>query len=96
MQLAPFKVNDAGRPVLPVCVAWKPTPTEAFGAMLPLYETLRAVTWPLLGEYVAFQPDVIVCPLGSAKASVQPLTGALLVLVMVIDAVRPLFQALTV
>ena len=38
----------------------------------------------------------MVCPLGRVKASAQPFTVVVLVLVMVIDAVRPVSQALTV
>src|ERR687888_371074 len=37
----------------------------------------------------------MICPLGRVKASVHPFTVVVLVLVMVMDAVRPLFQALT-
>lgn len=44
VQAALFDVNAAGRALLPVWVAWKPMPTEAFGARLPLYEGLRGVT----------------------------------------------------
>src|SRR6185437_2887982 len=57
---------------------------------------LRAVTAPLVGEYVAFQPDVMFCPPGSVKASVQPLMAVLPVLVIVMFDVRPVFQALIV
>jgi hypothetical protein len=64
--------------------------------MVALYETFRAVTAPLDGEYVPFHPDVMVCPLGSVKARLQPLTAVPLVLAMVIAAVSPVFQALTV
>jgi hypothetical protein len=96
VQAVPLSVNEVGRPVLPVWVAWKPIPVEAFGASVPLYEALRAVTAPLFGEYDAFQPDVMVCPLGRVKASVQPVTVVVLVFVTVIDAVRPVFHELTV
>jgi hypothetical protein len=60
LQVAPLRVKAAGRPVLPVWVAWKPMPTEVFGAMVALYDTLRAVTAPLVGEYAAFHPPVMV------------------------------------
>jgi hypothetical protein len=39
-----------------------------------LWLTLRAVTCPLVGEYVAFQPEAMVCPLGILKTSDQPFT----------------------
>ncbi len=35
-QAVPLRVNEAGLPVLPVWVAWKPMPTDAFGAMAAL------------------------------------------------------------
>src|SRR5687768_6989070 len=57
---------------------------------------LRAVTAPLAGLYVAFQPEVIVCPAGSVKARAQPLTVEPPVLVMVKFSVRPVFQGLRV
>jgi hypothetical protein len=43
-------VKVAGRPVLPVCVAWNPMSIEALGAIVALYDMLRAVTAPLVGE----------------------------------------------
>ena len=49
-QDAPLRVNDVGLAALPLWVAWKPMLTEAFGASAPLYETLRAVTAPEVGE----------------------------------------------
>src|ERR1041385_5472951 len=54
---------------------------------------LRAVTAPLAGAIVAFQAPVIVCPLGSVKASVQPLTAAAELFLIVTEAVNPVFQA---
>jgi hypothetical protein len=45
---------------------------------------------------VAFQPEVMVWPLGSVKARDQPLTAFVPVLVMVRVEVSPVFQALTV
>ena len=54
-----------------------------------------AVTWPLLGLYVAFQPEVMVCPDARLNFSDQPLMAALPVLVMVMLSVRPEFHALT-
>ena len=47
---APVSVNAAGLAVLPVWVAWKPMLTDAPGAIVPLYDTLRAVTAPEAGE----------------------------------------------
>ncbi len=70
--------------------------TLAFGAMVPSYEALVAVTAPEAGAYVAPQPLVTVCPAGRVKPNCQPLTGLEPVLVMVTDAVRPVFQALVV
>jgi len=48
-QLAPLSAKAVGAAVLPVWVAWKPIPTDALGAMLPLYDMLLAVTCPLDG-----------------------------------------------
>lgn len=50
---------------------------------------------PLVGEYVAFHPLVMVCPLGRVNASCQPLMALVPVLATVTLAVRPVFQALT-
>ncbi len=36
LQAAPLRVNEAGLPVLPVWLAWKPMLTDPPGAMLPL------------------------------------------------------------
>ena len=47
---APLSVNAVGVAVLPVWLAWKPTLTDAFGAMAALYATFLAVTCPELGE----------------------------------------------
>ncbi len=90
-----MRLKAAGGLVFPVCAAWKPMLTEALGAMVALYPTFRAVTAPLDGEYVAFQPLVIACPLGSVNARAQPLIAAVPLLAMVMLAVRPVFQALT-
>ena len=49
-QAVPLSVKEVGLPLLPVCVAWNPKLAEAFGAIVPLYDTLRAVTAPLTGE----------------------------------------------
>src|SRR3954451_10138694 len=57
---------------------------------------LRAVTAPVAGPNWAFQPEVMAWPAGSVKVSAQPLIAALPVLVMVMLAVSPVFQALTV
>jgi hypothetical protein len=46
----PLRLYEAGAELLPVCVAWKPTVIDAFGAMSPLYWTFLAVTCPELGE----------------------------------------------
>lgn len=54
------------------------------------------MTAPLVGAYVAFQPLVMFCPAGSGKASDQPSTVAVPVLVTVTEAVSPAFHALTV
>ena len=35
-QDVPLRVKDVGLAVLPVCVAWKPMPTEVFGATAAL------------------------------------------------------------
>ena len=64
--------------------------------MVPLYETFVAVTCPLVGAYVAFQPLVIVCPAGRVNVSDQPLMGDVPVFAMRMLAVRPVFQALVV
>jgi hypothetical protein len=37
--VAPLRVKAAGRPVLPLRLAWKPMPTEAFGAIVALYDS---------------------------------------------------------
>jgi hypothetical protein len=57
--------------------------------------TLVAVAWPLPGEYVAFQPLVMVCPDARLNLSDQPLIADEPVLVMVMLSVRPVFHALT-
>ncbi|SCL44099.1 hypothetical protein GA0070606_0137 [Micromonospora citrea] len=49
-QVEPFSANEVGPPVSPAWVAWKPMFTDAFGAMVALYATLRAVTAPPVGE----------------------------------------------
>lgn len=54
-----------------------------------------AVTWPLVGEYVALQPEVMVCPDARANLSDQPLMAVEPVLVMVMLSVRPVLHALT-
>jgi len=56
---------------------------------------LVAVTAPLLGEYVAFQPLVMVCPDARLNLSDQPLIADEPVLVMVMLSVKPVFHALT-
>ncbi len=55
-----------------------------------------AVTAPVVGAYVAPQPPVMVWPAGRVKPSFQPLTVVVPLLVMVTEAVRPVFQAFTV
>jgi hypothetical protein len=57
---------------------------------------LVAVTAPLEGEYVAFQPLVMTCPAGRVNTSDQPSIVALPLLVIVMEAVSPVFQALAV
>ena len=49
VQVVPLRVKDAGVPVLPVWVAWKPIVIDAFGAIAALWLTLRAVTCPDVG-----------------------------------------------
>ena len=44
MQAAPFRVNDAGRGLLPVCVALKPKLTDAPAARAPFHDVFVAVT----------------------------------------------------
>lgn len=46
VQVLPLSVKDAGLPVLPVWVAWKPMLMDAFAAIVELWLTLRAVTCP--------------------------------------------------
>ena len=59
-QLTPLRVKEAGLPVLPVEVAWKPTSADSPAGSAPLNATLRAEIWPLEPVYVAFQPLVMV------------------------------------
>ena len=61
-----------GAAVFPVCVAWYPMPVEAPAAMVLLNPAFVAVTCPLVGEYVAFQPLVMVCPDARENLSDQP------------------------
>lgn len=95
-QTDPFSAKEAGGAVLPVWLAWRPIWTEPPGASVPLYATFLAVTAPLLGLYVAPQPEVMVWPAGRVKASDQLLIAAAEVLVRVRVAVRPVFQTLVV
>ena len=53
------------------------------------------LSFGLDGEYVAFQPEVIVCPDARVNASDQPLMADEPWLVIVMLSVRPVFQALT-
>jgi hypothetical protein len=89
-----LRVNDDGAAVLPVWLAWNPMVAEAPGAVVPLYDRLVALTAPLPGVYVAFHPEVVVCPLGRVKARRHPLMVALPVFAMVMLLVSPVFQAL--
>lgn len=57
---------------------------------------MRAVTAPEVGVTVAFHADVTVCPDGSVKPRVQPLTAVVPALVIVTAVVSPVFQAFTV
>lgn len=79
---------------MPVWLAWKPKSVEAPGANVAFQLMFLAVTWPLLGKILAFQALVMVCPPASVKPSDQPLTVLVPVLVIVMLATRPLFQAL--
>lgn len=45
-------------------------------AMVPLWLTLRAVTWPPLCEAVAFHAWVTRCPEANSQVSVQEVTGS--------------------
>jgi hypothetical protein len=36
LHAAPLRVNELGRPVLPVWLAWNPTVTDALGAIVAL------------------------------------------------------------
>src|SRR5690349_68171 len=70
--------------------------TLAFGARVASYAAFVAVTAPLAGAYVAPQPLVMAWPSGRVRPSFQPSTVVVPVLVIVTEAVRPVFQALVV
>jgi hypothetical protein len=95
-QAAPLRVKEDGSAVSPVWLAWNPMLIDAPGAMVLLWLALRAVTWPLAGEYVAFQPLAMLWPAGRLNTSDQPLMVEVPVLVTVMAAVRPVFHELTV
>ena len=48
--VCPLRANEVGAAVLPVWLAWKPTVTDAFGAMSALWLTFLTVTSPDAGE----------------------------------------------
>ena len=74
-----------GTAVLPLGrVAWKPNVSVLVwpAPMVPLKETLRAVTvWPLTVTVAFHEPDRV-CPAGNVNVTVQPLMVELPLLVM--------------
>jgi hypothetical protein len=79
----PLMVQLAGWPAVPEDAVTKPTVTALPGWTVASQAAFVTVTCPPLAVYVPSQREVTLVPCGSEKLSVQPVTGAVPVLVIV-------------
>lgn len=91
----PFTAKLAGDVSLVLNEPVKPTVTDEDGAIVELYGSAVAVTFSVDWTKVAFQRLVICWSPGKVQVSVQPLIGAVPVLVTTTCAWKPLLHELT-
>lgn len=69
VQVTPAGVAD------PSPLARNPNTVEPPGASVPLYDTFRTATAPLVPVFVPFQICVMACPAGIVNRTVHPLSA---------------------